>query len=1458
MPSFRCFSGAIGFFLTTGALKALPPDFAVAEFVGGLRDPATMAFAPDGRLFVGERIEGKLRIVTASGQLLAAPFLQLDVPPVRHRSGGLRGFAFDPQYPAEPYLYVFYTKQFAGTLRHNRVSRFTVSAGDPNLANPASEVVLLELPFNNDADGSSGSHNGGAVVFGGDGKLYVTTGDGWNNSGVYAQGDSVQSLSTYTGKIFRLNRDGTIPTDNPFYNTASGDYRAIYALGFRNPYAAAVHPVTGEVFVFDVGDANGGNKDYIYRVAAGENYGHDGYGGIGTSASVWAYIGTRIISGGTWYFADQFPATYRERLFVTSWKKGLKTVQSVTNTTVEEFGSDAVNDQGPVYPCVGPDGSIYFLDSTYETSNGRVYKLSYTNINRADTPAISPNGGTYADSVSVSLSTTSPGATIRYTTDGSDPDVASPLYSPPSLTLTNSATLKARAYASGFDPSTIAEAVFTVEVSTPPSFTNTAPSTATMGTVYQHTVTSNATPAATYSLDTAPAGMAIHPETGEIFWPVNTTGSVPVTIRAGNGIAPDALQGITINVTNLRPADAPDLANLTQGGLRYSYFEGADAMQAKSAGTVAMPTLTVRERDDDFRLRFEGYIDVTTAGIYEFNPSTAPGDEVSLFIGGVEARGFPIGLETGMHSFAVDYKESTGVQALTVLWDGPTFDEEFIPSSALYHDTTPYGQASRSPLPPYLATFPTDEAGSLPATLTDTGAFEDVASLKPIDGVVAYTPNAKLWSDGADKLRWIALPYGTEITYATTGHWVYPPGTVFIKHFEIGAERKRIETRFEIVKEGGSSYLVTYRWRANQSEADLVPDEGADGLIDFDGKSQQWFFPSRAECVACHNSSVGYVLGSSTRQLNGGLTYYSGITDNQLRTWSHLEMFDAPPADSTLTNLDALSPVDDDFASLEERVRSYFDSNCAYCHNSTAAPEGTNFVLEYDTPIALSGLINGVGGDDLGLGSLARIIAARDPKYSTLYHRLAGNDPATRMPPVGRTIVHDEAREALVRWILSLPPSNTLVDINDYTHRWTFDNTAGTGTWRDTANAPTYATGQVNQALTFDGSDDAVDLGPLDAASGTGLTITLWFRADDFGISDARFLSKADGQFDQDHYWMISTLNGSQLRLRLRAGGNTTTLISPSGTLSTGTWTHVTARYDGATMKLFKDGVEVASTAKTGVLDTNGTVDAAIGNQPTTASGGSRPFDGLIDDVRIYPRALSESEISTVRDAGGVPNSAPTIQLATPVGAVGGNNHITRANAASNLLPTASDAEDGDLSGEVTWLSTSSGDISPTTLPDGPHTLIATTRDINGSADSTLVSLTVVPGFEGWAEDHGVPSTPLLDHNANGYTLLEEYAFRVDPTATAFPSPVSPEFDGLLGKISLTFPMDPLAIDLTYTALFSEDLDVFTEESWTPLGDAVSGDQGALRESSPGQIDIEAISPASSSRHFGTIRIEKD
>ena len=173
-----------------------------------------------------------------------------------------------------------------------------------------------------------------------------------------------------------------------------------------------------------------------------------------------------------------------------------------------------------------------------------------------------------------------------------------------------------------------------------------------------------------------------------------------------------------------------------------------------------------------------------------------------------------------------------------------------------------------------------------------------------------------------------------------------------------------------------------------------------------------------------------------------------------------------------------------------------------------------------------------------------------------------------------------------------------------------------------TVNGSTLVTGKASDALDFDGTDDYVDVGVIDG--GSEITIAGWFRADSFGISDARLVSKATGTGEQDHYFMISTLesSGAKLRFRLSTGGSTSTLIG-SSPISTGSWIHFTAWYDGSQMRLYQDGLLVGTLAKNGMIDTNATAPVNIGRNPV----GGKYFDGSLDDVRIYNRALDQSEI---------------------------------------------------------------------------------------------------------------------------------------------------------------------------------------------------------------------------------------
>ncbi len=172
--------------------------------------------------------------------------------------------------------------------------------------------------------------------------------------------------------------------------------------------------------------------------------------------------------------------------------------------------------------------------------------------------------------------------------------------------------------------------------------------------------------------------------------------------------------------------------------------------------------------------------------------------------------------------------------------------------------------------------------------------------------------------------------------------------------------------------------------------------------------------------------------------------------------------------------------------------------------------------------------------------------------------------------------------------------------------------------------------------LSFDGSNDKVDLQNLDI-SGSALTLEVNFNSSDLdncgSYLDCRIISKSVGTADQDHYWMLSTIKNSSnqavLRFRLKTGSSTSTLIASSAVVNENEWNHVAATYDGSMMRLYLNGNEVGSAPKSGNLATNSSVNAYIGNNPVT----SKPFEGLIDDVRIWNIARTQSEISDSREA---------------------------------------------------------------------------------------------------------------------------------------------------------------------------------------------------------------------------------
>ena len=204
---------------------------------------------------------------------------------------------------------------------------------------------------------------------------------------------------------------------------------------------------------------------------------------------------------------------------------------------------------------------------------------------------------------------------------------------------------------------------------------------------------------------------------------------------------------------------------------------------------------------------------------------------------------------------------------------------------------------------------------------------------------------------------------------------------------------------------------------------------------------------------------------------------------------------------------------------------------------------------------------------------------------------------------------------------------------------WLLDEAAGTTADDDSGNGhdgtlinnPAWN----GNELLFDGADDYVNVGTLDV-TGSTLTLMGWAQSDSLEncpFRDCRIISKATGTGSQDHYWMLSTIKVgavTRLRFRLKTGGVTSTLIASSGDISNDELFHAVAVYDGTTMRLYKNGIEVGSLAKTGTIDGNNGVQAWIGSNPAVAN--SRPWQGLLADVRVYQKALTALEVNAIKD----------------------------------------------------------------------------------------------------------------------------------------------------------------------------------------------------------------------------------
>jgi uncharacterized repeat protein (TIGR03806 family) len=297
---------------------------------------------------------------------------------------------------------------------------------------------------------------------------------------------------------------------------------------------------------------------------------------------------------------------------------------------------------------------------------------------------------------------------------------------------------------------------------------------------------------------------------------------------------------------------------------------------------------------------------------------------------------------------------------------------------------------------------------------------------------VPYDVRVPLWSDGAAKSRWMSVPTGSVIAYSPDGAWKFPAGTVFVKHFEMQLDRndpssmKRLETRVLVVKDDGHVYGVTYKWRDDGSDADLLTTDSFRDLSikDVDGEihDQRYQIPAPADCLTCHDEGAGLVLGLRARQFDG---VPSDIVSDQLAWFASAGFLDTDANGLEHDRIPAFAAATDDAAPASLRARSYLDVNCSHCHGSQQI-DRAEWDARITTPLNRQNIVNGTLLGEYA-GDHDHVITPGDLDASILYQRVASTDPDFRMPPLLRTVRDENIVPVLESWIAgmtatTLPP----------------------------------------------------------------------------------------------------------------------------------------------------------------------------------------------------------------------------------------------------------------------------------------------------------------------------------------------------------------------------------------------------------------------------------------------------
>lgn len=314
----------------------------------------------------------------------------------------------------------------------------------------------------------------------------------------------------------------------------------------------------------------------------------------------------------------------------------------------------------------------------------------------------------------------------------------------------------------------------------------------------------------------------------------------------------------------------------------------------------------------------------------------------------------------------------------------------------------------------------------------------DLATLQPNEGVLPYDLNSPLFSDYAQKARFVWMPEGTSARYAESGVLDFPEGAVLIKNFfyehdetDPSKGRNVIETRL-LINRGEDWEAVGYIWTPDQTDAvrEVIGDIQQVSWTDKSGLARtiNYIIPNRNQCKSCHLSGKAQVpIGPVVRNLNKDFPYPDG-TANQLEKWAsmgYLSGFDPAVSHPKVARWD-----DESSGTLHDRALAYLDINCGHCHNPEGSANTSGLHLVADAPLDISlGIYKAPVSAGGGTGGHAYSIVPGHPEESIMVYRMNSLDPGAMMPELGRGLVHEEGVALIRDWIRnmsadsSLPPS---------------------------------------------------------------------------------------------------------------------------------------------------------------------------------------------------------------------------------------------------------------------------------------------------------------------------------------------------------------------------------------------------------------------------------------------------